>query len=312
MRSCYHVSTRCILCCSSCRRRCCAVYSRPSCRSTLHWLRPGALATAAQQLLTACRITASATKCHHAVSMLPPTVAMEVRHILTAPPTEGPFEKLCLALRARLGASSRQHMQQLLRDEFLGDCKPSQLLRGLRHLLSTTSTTSEDLILQPLFLQHLQANAQAALSIFPENTSLNVMAESADRFMEASSSMTASVSSVTPALQTSPALAPDYSLPSPQPDENRQPVTVPAYLLDALIGALNSVQIASLSPCECRHRPDSHCGDSRQRHQQQSRSPSPAGHRLSGQSNNLCFYHHCFGDWALRCQLPCSWSGKES
>ncbi|KAG7166935.1 Transposon Tf2-6 polyprotein-like 2 [Homarus americanus] len=66
---------------------------------------------------TECRITASATKYHHAVSMLPPTVSME----------------------------------------------------------------------------RLPANIQTALSIFPENTSLDVMAESADHFMETSSSMTASV-----------------------------------------------------------------------------------------------------------------------
>ncbi|KAG7176397.1 uncharacterized protein LOC121878083 [Homarus americanus] len=240
-----------------------------------------------------------------------PTVAMEVRDILTAPPTEEPFQKLCMALRSRLGALSRQRMQQLLRDKFLGDHKPSQLLRSLRHLLSTTGTTSEDL-LRPLFLHCLPANVQAALSIFPENTSLDVIAESADRFMETSSSMTVSVSSVTPAPQTSPTLAPDYSLLSPQTKENRQPVTVPTYLLDALIGALNSVQIASRPPCECRHHPDSHSGNSKQRHQQRSRSPSPAGGRSSGQSNNLCFYHRRFGDRALRCQMPCSWSGNES
>ncbi|KAG7174181.1 hypothetical protein Hamer_G003081, partial [Homarus americanus] len=257
-------------------------------------------------------ITASAMKYHHAMSMLPPTVAMQVCDSLTAPPAAGPFEKLCLALWAQLSASSRQRMQQLLRDEFLGDHKPSQLLQSLLHLLSTTGTTPEDFIFRLLFLQCLPANVQAALSIFPENTSLDVMVESADRFMEAPSSVTASVSSETPAPQTSPTLAPEYSLPSPQPEENRQPVTVPAYLLDALIEAVNSIQIASRPPCECRHRPDSHSRNSRQRHQQRSRSPSPACHRSSGQSNNLCFYHRRFGDRALRCQLPCSWSGNES
>ncbi|KAG7172175.1 hypothetical protein Hamer_G009514 [Homarus americanus] len=74
------------------------------------------------------------------------------------------------------------------------------------------------------------------------------MVESADHFKETSSSMTASVSSVTPDPQTS---ALDYSLPSPQPEKNQQSVIVPAYLLDALIGALNSVQIASWPPCGC-------------------------------------------------------------
>ncbi|XP_042214609.1 uncharacterized protein LOC121861112 [Homarus americanus] len=114
----------------------------------------------------ACRITASAMKYHRAMSKLPPTVNMEVRDILTAPPAETPFQKLCLALRARLGTSSRQRMQQLLWGEFLNDRKPSQLLRSLRHLLSTTGTTSEDLIFRPLFLQRLPSNVQAGLSTF--------------------------------------------------------------------------------------------------------------------------------------------------
>lgn len=105
---------------------------------------------------------------------------MEVRDILANPPKVDPYDKLCSPLKARFGASFQQSLEQLVKDEGLGDRKPSQLLCHLHYLLSAAGPISEAVFLRPLFLQRLPANVRAALSTL-QAVELDDMAQAADQ-----------------------------------------------------------------------------------------------------------------------------------
>ena len=106
---------------------------------------------------------------------------MEVRDILTNPPSREKYTKLKTELIRRLSASQDQKTRQLLEHEEIGDRKPSQFLRHLRNLAG--NVFSDD-ALRPLWLGWLPGSMQAILATQKEAT-LDKMADLADAISDA-------------------------------------------------------------------------------------------------------------------------------
>jgi hypothetical protein len=90
----------------------------------------------------------------------------EVRDLLLRPPAERPYDVL----------------KDQLTTEELGNHKPTQLLHRMQQLLGDRPGATDGLFLQELFLQRLLPNMVHASS--PDTTSLDKLAEMADKIME--------------------------------------------------------------------------------------------------------------------------------
>ncbi|GBP96879.1 hypothetical protein EVAR_98813_1 [Eumeta japonica] len=80
------------------------------------------------------KITQDETKYHYAISQLEASYADIVEDVIMAPPTADKYQRLKTELIKRLTASRERQVKQLLNHEELGDRKPSQFLRHLKHL----------------------------------------------------------------------------------------------------------------------------------------------------------------------------------
>ena len=146
-------------------------------------------------------ITKQATKFAHVVAALSPEAATEVRDLILSPPLVNPFNRLKTALTERVSVSKRQKLQQLLHGEELGDRKPSQLLRRLQQL----HTTSDSALLRELFLQRLPRSVQLSLLSLPDK-SLDELALIADSMLELEPRLSATVTAAT-IIETPPDMA---------------------------------------------------------------------------------------------------------
>ena len=87
------------------------------------------------------------------------------------------------ALIKRTAGSNQQKLQRLLTGVELGDQKPTQLLRRMRQLWNDDAGEA---LLQELFLQRLPANVRMVFSSSNPTSTLDELAETADRVMEVS------------------------------------------------------------------------------------------------------------------------------
>ena len=131
--------------------------------------------------------------------------------------------------------------------------------------------------LRELFLQRLPANVRMVLASTRENTSIEELAQLADRIIEV-------------------AVPPSVSNVSTQPSELDQ--------LKAEITSLTQV----VNSLRRNYRSNSRSRYSSNRR----RSPSPARRpRTPPEQSDVCWYHWNFGDSARKCIPPCSKSGNE-
>ena len=115
------------------------------------------------------------------MSILPSSVAFEVREIIYDPPRAHQYDTLKQEVVKRFSKSDQQKIDQLLTLEYLGDRKPSQLLRSMRSLVGGNQY---DCLLRKLFIQRLPTWIQPFLCFKEANTSLDELAETADRIFE--------------------------------------------------------------------------------------------------------------------------------
>ena len=214
-------------------------------------------------------ITAQKTKFGYVVASLSPEFAAEVRDLLLRPPNENPYDVLKEQLIKRTTASDQQRLQQLLSTEELGDRKPTQLLRRMQQLLSDDASTDTALV-RELFLQRLPLNVRMVLASTAPNTSLEELAQTADKIVEAA----------TPGPSVASVSKPTHST-TAELDQLRSEVATLTNLVKTLARA----------------------GSDRRR------SPSPNPSRRPP-TDGLCWYHQRFGDSARKCQEPCSKSGN--
>lgn len=146
--------------------------------------------------------------------------------------------------------------------------------------------------LQELFLQRLPHSVRMVLASTPDSTTLDKLAEMADKIMEVS--IPPSVSAVAaPTIAAPTVAAPTVAAVGSSPG-----LATEVEHLRADITRLEKLVRNFALPRS----------PSRSSFRQSRRSPSPAA---STSTDSLCWYHHKFGDQAQRCRSPCTWSGNE-
>ncbi|KFD69783.1 hypothetical protein M514_17905, partial [Trichuris suis] len=110
------------------------------------------------------RITASSTKFYHTIASLNETVASEVEDLLE-PQGDHPYEHLKQKLLKRFATTEEQCFRALTDDSPLGDRRPKQLLREMRHAAAGVVDVDSSFFRQ-LFLHRLPPNVQLVLKAF--------------------------------------------------------------------------------------------------------------------------------------------------
>ena len=243
------------------------------------------------------------------VANLPVHVASQVRDVVTTEP--GSFTDLKRALGSRLAQSRASRLEALLRDQQLGDRKPTQLLRSMQHMLG--SSGSDLGLLRTLFLQRLPPTTRAALALLPEDTGIDDLASAADRFQEASGGATVSAVSA-PASGAAAACVPTTGAVTPCSSAG---AATACGCGNSGMAAAVSALTAAVARIEAAFHHTS--AGARRRSRSRPRRPAPSG---SGSAqpppaadsdtsrDGYCWYHRKFGAEAHRCSPPCSWAGN--
>ncbi|BHF62235.1 hypothetical protein SprV_0200521600 [Sparganum proliferum] len=106
---------------------------------------------------------------------LPPT-------LLRDPPTDAPYTKLKAELLRLTSVSDRQRYHALVKEEVLGDRKPSELLRRMHSLVGNMKI--DDKFFKEMFLERLGTSVQTILASGSDDLEISKLAEMADRMME--------------------------------------------------------------------------------------------------------------------------------
>lgn len=141
-----------------------------------------------------CKISRQETMFGHIIRALPQEIAQEVRDLIVSRPSTDPYDELKAAIIKRTSVSEHSRLRQLLSEEELGDRKPSQLLRRMRHLLGHRNF--DEGLLRQLFVQRLPLHAQAILATSKDTVPLEDVADIADRILEAPAPPPAAVAAV--------------------------------------------------------------------------------------------------------------------
>ena len=148
----------------------------------------------------------------------------------------------------------------------------------MQQLLGDRPGVTDGSFLKELFLQRLPYNVRMVLASTPESTSLEKLAEMADKIMEVATPSVATVSA--PSGDTRPP-------PTPDVDQLRADINRLEKLVNTLV---------------TRSRPRT--PSQRRSH----RSPTPPS---NVHAETLCWYHQKYGSRAQRFRSPCSWSSNE-
>ena len=205
---------------------------------------------------------------------------MEVRDLLLKPPTDNPYNTLKAQLIKRTAASEQRKLQQLISGEELGDRKPTQLLRRMQQLLGNKLGTATDSnsFLRELFLQRLPANVRMVLASADPATTLDKLADMADKVMEV-----AAVPNISAIGDT------HHTHTDPEVTKLREEVSRLADLVASLTTTGRRPRHRSLSKRRCSDSPAATAGSQNQN------------------QDSLCWYHAKFGAAAKNCNDPCSW-----
>nr|VZH96061.1 unnamed protein product [Spirometra erinaceieuropaei] len=281
------------------------------------------------------KITRETDKFYKLVEALPPTILSQVQTLLRDPPTDAPYTKLKAELLRLTSVSDRQRYHALVKEEALGDRKPSELLRRMRSLVGNMKI--DDKFFKEMFLERLPTSVQTILASGSDDLEISKLAEMADRMMEVERLSSPTIAQVSQPLnvstsdlaelktqiaQLSATVAalqlrrfPDISklaemadrmmeverLSSPTIAQVSQPLNVSTSDLAEL-----KTQIAQLSATVAALQLRRFPGPSRRpfiRDRRRSRSrPRTA---------NLCWYHVNYGDKARRCVPPCSFKSTQ-
>ena len=211
-------------------------------------------------------ITVQRTKFDYIVASLAPEFATEVRDLILRPPADRPYDSLREQLIKRTTASEQRKLQQLFNTEELGDRKPTQLLRRMQQLLGERAETTDSAFLRELFLQRLPGNVRMVLASTSDTTSLENLAQLADKVVEVAAPSVSAVKNSSPQL-------------SSEVDQLRAEVT-------RLQEVVKSLSFKKRPRTPIRHSPTPRS------------SPSPT-------ARTLCWYHSKYGDAARKCKPPC-------
>ncbi|BHF73292.1 hypothetical protein SprV_0401637300 [Sparganum proliferum] len=108
------------------------------------------------------KITRETDKFYKLVEALRPTILFQVQTLLRDPPTDAPYTKLKAELFRLTSVSDRQRYHALVKEEALGDRKPSELLRHMRSLVGDMKI--DDKFFKEMFLERLPTSVQTILA----------------------------------------------------------------------------------------------------------------------------------------------------
>ncbi|BHF58234.1 hypothetical protein SprV_0100118500 [Sparganum proliferum] len=128
------------------------------------------------------KITRETDKYYKLVEALPPIILSQVQTLLRDPPTDAPYTKLKAELLRLTSVSDRQRYHALVKEEALGDRKPSKLLRRMRSLVGNMAI--DDKFFKEMFLERLPTSVQTILASGSDDLDISKLAEMADGMME--------------------------------------------------------------------------------------------------------------------------------
>ncbi|XP_018652090.1 putative sodium/solute symporter [Schistosoma mansoni] len=212
-------------------------------------------------------------------SILPPSVAKEVRDLILDPPSPQPYTILRREIINRLSLSDGQRIQRLFQGETLGDRSPSQFLRHLQVLMG--DNTVGEAVLKQGWIQALPCYVQHCLDAQDPETSLSHLARIADRIME-----------------RGPPTGPGAINHTQKVESAKDPV------IEGLIASVKGLTEA-VTRMQMGHR-------NRSRSPQRPRSKSQNRSQMSRQPAQFCWYHWKFGVNSAKCMQPCAWPKHNS
>nr|VZI02723.1 unnamed protein product [Spirometra erinaceieuropaei] len=127
-------------------------------------------------------VTKELAKYHKLVEVLPASVISQVQSLLANPPADAPYSALKAEILRLNSVSDRQRYHQLIKEESLGDRKPSELLRRMRCLLGDMQV--DDKFVKEMFLERLPTDVQTILASGSQDLAVSQLAEMADRMIE--------------------------------------------------------------------------------------------------------------------------------
>ncbi|BHF81061.1 hypothetical protein SprV_0702419000 [Sparganum proliferum] len=127
-------------------------------------------------------ITKELSKFHKFVEVLPANIISQVQPLLVKPPADAPYTALKAEILRLNALSDRQRYHQLIKEESLGDRKPSELLRRMRSLLGDMQV--DEKLVKEVFLERLPADVQTILASGSQDLTVSHLAEMADRMIE--------------------------------------------------------------------------------------------------------------------------------
>nr|VZH96772.1 unnamed protein product [Spirometra erinaceieuropaei] len=139
-------------------------------------------------------VTKELAKYHKLVEVLPASIISQVPSLLANPPADAPYSALKAEILRLNPVSDRQRYHQLIKEESLGDRKPSELLRRMRSLL--VGMQVDDKFVKEMFLERLPADVQTILASGSQDLTVSQLAEMADRMIEAQRFLSPSVAQI--------------------------------------------------------------------------------------------------------------------
>ncbi|BHF78219.1 hypothetical protein SprV_0602133100 [Sparganum proliferum] len=138
-------------------------------------------------------------KCHKLVEVLPASVISQVQSLLSNPPANVPYSTLKAQILRLTSLSDQQRYHQLIKEESLGDRKPSGLLRRMRSLLGDMQVDDK---LVKMFLERLPADVQTILASGSQDLTVSQLAEMVDRMTEVQRFQSPSVAQISTSSST--------------------------------------------------------------------------------------------------------------
>ena len=160
----------------------------------------------------------------YTVSALPNDITAKIRDIITNKPPHLPYTALKKILLQRLTIGMEERIQRLLKDEQLGDQRPTQLLMRMKALANDCSTNIDDTILKTLFLRRLPPHVQEILTLSASTSTVEVLAESADKILSINKRVQVNAIQPVQSFYTHPDYSPMNNIPQHSTVQQQQPM----------------------------------------------------------------------------------------
>lgn len=257
----------------------------------------------AEAQFRASNITTENRRYTHLLASLTPDIIQQVRDLIQNPPDESRLYS-CFKekLLDRLTPNEEQRIASLLYQTEMGDRKPSEFYRHMEQLVGQSNEIGRNTI-RKLFLNRLPKPIERSL-ILLENQPINDQLQIADKLWEAEHSQIPKFNSIHSAnvvKQQTNNTGTDSSIIAQLNKEISELKLSMKNLENHFNNNLNEVRKTSRQFSKGRRS----YSRSRSRSREWNKSPSQS-------KDDLCWYHHKFGQKAIKCYKPCKFFASTS